>query len=75
MATVVATAVKVTVNLRRDLATQLREWAESRGKTFTQALNEAIALKMFIEDVYRRKGKIIVEHEDGSQREVFFHSA
>jgi hypothetical protein len=73
MSTVGTYVVKVTVNLRADLANSLRTWAEQRAKTFTQALNEAVALKLFIDEVRDGGGKVFIE-QDGTTREVYFQA-
>lgn len=64
--------VKVTVNLPEDMAAALRELAESQGKTFTQVLKEAIALKLFVSDLLRQGAKLLVEYKDKTVERIVF---
>jgi hypothetical protein len=70
----VANVVKVTVNLPEDLAVRLRTLAESEGKTFTQALREAITLKLFVSELLASGAKVLVEQKDKTIREIVFHA-
>jgi hypothetical protein len=67
-----ATTVRVTINLPEELAVDLRRYAEGNGKTFTQALKEAISLKLFVERVLSEGAKLLVEHPDKTIREIVF---
>ena len=67
-----AQAVKVTVNLPEDLAAELKALAKKQHKTFTQALKEAIALKLFVEGELEKKSTVLIRQQDGTTREVTF---
>jgi predicted transcriptional regulator len=65
--------VKVTVNLPRELANELRQLAEREHKTFTQVLKEAISLKLFVDDeVVAQKRKLLIENADKSIERIVF---
>jgi hypothetical protein len=66
--------VTVTVNLPEPMAVDLRSWAAEHGKTFTQALKEAIVLKLYVEKELQQDNRLFLERPDGSQRrEIVFH--
>jgi hypothetical protein len=67
-----ASVAKVTVNLPEEMAAALRELAEQEGKTFTQALKEAISLKLFVADVVEQGGKLLVEYPDKTVERILF---
>ena len=64
--------VKVTVNLPEQMVAQLKELAASEGESFTQALKEAIAMKLYIEDALGEGAKLLLELPDKSLREIVF---
>jgi hypothetical protein len=64
--------VKVTVNLPEPMAVELRELAERDSKTFTQALKEAISLKLYAARVLKDGSHLLVERPDGKLREIVF---
>jgi hypothetical protein len=66
-------ALKVTVNLPEDLATNLKQLAARDAKTFTQVLKEAISLKLFVDDLTRGGAKLLVEHRDKTIERIVFH--
>jgi len=66
-------AVKVTVNVREQLAAALRDYADQSGKTFTQALQEAIYLKLFVEDLRTKDATLVILHPDGSTERIVFY--
>jgi hypothetical protein len=63
----------VTVNVREEMAAALRDYADQNGKTFTQALHEAIFLKLFVEDLLDRDAKLVVVNPDGSKERIVFY--
>ncbi len=64
--------VKTTVNLPDAMFRQLKVSAESRGDTFTQALKEAISLKIYVDEALAAGGKLLLELSDRSIREIVF---
>jgi hypothetical protein len=68
-----AKTVKVTVNLPESLAATLKELADQEQKTFTQALKEAISLKLFVSDLLRQRAKLLVEYKDKTVERIVFH--
>jgi hypothetical protein len=66
--------VKLTVNLPVE-AYKALQTMKKRSGTITQALKEAIALKLYIDkEVHDHHSKILVEREDGSVREIVMPS-
>lgn len=62
--------VRVTVNLPETLAVDLRALAEEQGKTFTQALKEAIALKLYIDRAVSGGATVLLEQAGRPVREL-----
>ena len=65
-------AVKLSVNLPEDTVSKLREIAEKRGITLTEALRRAISHERFLEDEVENGGKVLVEKPDKTVREIVF---
>jgi predicted transcriptional regulator len=65
-------SVKLSVNLPEETVTNLRELAEKRGITLTEALRRAIANEHFLEDEVKSGGKVLVEKPDKTVREIVF---
>lgn len=63
---------KTSVNLPESLALELKDRAEARGDSFTQALKEAVALKLYVDDATADGGRLLIERPDGSLREIVF---
>lgn len=61
--------VKVTVNLPEDAVRALEHMKTYTG-TVTQALKEAIALKLYLDEHVQKGGKVLVEHQDGSVERI-----
>jgi hypothetical protein len=61
---------RVNVNFSDDAYNALREIASSRDKTISEVLRDAIALEQWYEETKREGGRIIVERQDGREREV-----
>jgi predicted transcriptional regulator len=67
------TSIKASFNLPEEELAQLKELAEKRRVSVTQALRQAIADSSFIEQQVQEKNKLVVEKPDGTQREVSVH--
>jgi predicted transcriptional regulator len=63
---------KVTVNLSDETIEDLREVANRRGITLTEAIRQAIATEKFVQDERDGGGKILIEKPGGRVREVEF---
>ncbi len=63
---------KVTVNLSDETIEDLKEVAEKRGITLTEAIRKAIATEKFVQDERDEGGKILIEKPGGRVREVEF---
>jgi len=63
--------VKVSFNLPEDELEQLRELADARRVSVTQALRQAIATEWFLAD-QPDGSKVLIESPDGRVREVVF---
>jgi predicted transcriptional regulator len=61
---------RVNVNFSDDAYKALKEIASSRGKTISEVLRDAIALEQWYEETKREGGRVIVERQDGREREV-----
>jgi hypothetical protein len=61
---------RVNVNFSDDAYNVLKEIADSRDKTISEVLRDAIALEQWYESTKREGGRVIVELEDGRVREV-----
>jgi hypothetical protein len=66
-------AVRLTVNLSDEVAQALRELAEKRGTTVSEALRRAISTEKFINDKIEKGERVLLEDPDGNkQREIVF---
>lgn len=65
---------KVTVNLPDALARELRALADREGKTFTQVLKEAMALKLYIDNARDSGATVLLEAPGKPLRELVFQS-
>lgn len=61
---------RVNVNFSDDAYEALKEIARSRDKTISEVLRDAIALEQWYEETKREGGRVIVELQDGREREV-----
>lgn len=64
--------VKLTVNLAEDVAQALKEMADRRGISITEAVRRAISTEKFIEDETAAGSKVLVEDKDKTIRQVVF---
>jgi hypothetical protein len=62
--------VKASFNLPKDELEQLRQIAEERNITVTQALREALADQRFLLRQAEQNNKVLIEQPDGRLREV-----
>ncbi len=61
---------RVNVNFSDDAYETLKEIARNRNKTISEVLRDAIALEQWYEETKREGGRVIVELQDGREREV-----
>lgn len=67
-----ADRIKVSFNLPQADINVLREIADQRSTTVTEALRGAVATEKYLRDAAARGEKILVEGEDGRLRELVF---
>lgn len=63
--------VRLSVNLRPDVAADLKDYAERKGVSITEAVRRAIVILKFVDDARDRGAAFNVE-ENGSLKEVLF---
>jgi hypothetical protein len=63
--------VRLSVNLRPDVADELKEYADRKGISVTEAVRRAIAVLSFVDEAQDRGASLNVE-ENGSLKEVLF---
>ena len=61
---------RVNVNFSDDAYQALKEIARRRDKTISEVLRDAIALEQWYEETKQEGGRVIVELQDGREREV-----
>jgi Ribbon-helix-helix protein, copG family len=64
---------KVTVNLPDQTVEAIKEIAEKRGTTVTEALRQAIESQRFFQDEVDNGNKVLIKNPDQSFREVLFN--
>ncbi len=64
---------KITVNLPDNTVSGLREIAENRGITVTEALRQTIESQQFLDSEIRRGGKVLVEKPNQPTRQILFN--
>lgn len=62
--------VKVTVNLPEEAVAFLREYAEERGITMTEALRRMLSNEKYIVEEVEEGGKVLIEKKDKTVREL-----
>jgi hypothetical protein len=67
--------VKASFNIPKDELQALKELATRRGIPVTQALRQAIASELFLQQQVDDGSKLIVESDDGSQMQLVFHQS
>ena len=65
-----STVHRVQVNFSEGAYATLSELAESRGKSMSEILREAIALEKWFQDTWASGDKILVENRRGVVREL-----
>ena len=65
-------AVKMSVNLSDDAARTLKNLADENGVTITEELRRSISTELWLTEVEKAAGKVVVEYPDGRIREVIF---
>jgi hypothetical protein len=66
-------ATKVTVNLPDGTVSTLRDIAQDRGITLTEALRQTIESQRYLDQEIRRGGKVLVEKPDQTLRQIVFN--
>jgi len=66
-------STKITVNLPDNTVSSLKEIAESRGITVTEALRQTIESQQFLDNEIQRGGKVLVEKPDQTTRQIIFN--
>jgi hypothetical protein len=62
---------RLSVNLSRDVADELKEYAGAKGVSVTEAVRRAIAILVYVADVQDRGASLNVE-DNGVTKEVLF---
>lgn len=65
-----APITRLTVNLPTWALDRLRSYATRRGDSLTQALKDAISVKLTIEEEREKGGRVYVRRQDGSHAEL-----
>ncbi len=66
-------STKITVNLPDNTVEGLREIADNRGITVTEALRQTIESQQFLDNEIRGGGKVLVETPDRPTRQIIFN--
>jgi len=66
----VATVHRVNVNFSQTAFRTLEELAETKGKTMSEVLRDAVQLEKWITETYADGGRVVLVKDDGSQREI-----
>ncbi len=61
---------RVNVDFSNDAYEVLTNIAQRKGQTVSGVLRDALALEKLYDDTIRENGRVLVEREDGSLREV-----
>jgi hypothetical protein len=67
--------VKASFNIPKDELKALKDLAGRRGIPVTQALRQAIASELFLQEQVDHGKKLIVESDDGDQMQLVFHQS
>ncbi len=65
-------SVKLTVNLPEDTVEGIKQIAEKRGITVTEALRQALETHRFLDTELRQGSKVLLEKRDRSLRQLVF---
>jgi hypothetical protein len=61
---------KTSVNLPQESVDALKEIAQQKGMTLSEALRQAISTEKFFQDTQSQGGKILTQLPDGSIRQI-----
>lgn len=64
-----ATVHRVNVNFSQGAYQTLEELAETKGKTMSEVLRDAVQLEKWVTETYANGGRVLLE-QDGNQREI-----
>lgn len=64
---------KVTVNLPDETVNNLKEIAQNRGITVTEALRQTIESQQFLDNEIQRGGKVLIENPDRTTQQIIFN--
>jgi hypothetical protein len=64
--------IQLTVNVIRNLYDKLHKVAVRRGITDTEAIQQALAVYTFIDEILEKGEKFFIEDHQGRLRQVFF---
>lgn len=62
--------VKLSANVSRPVIDALKDLAQKRGVTMTEALRQAISHEKFFQDVVDKGGKVILDNGSGHLNQV-----
>ena len=65
-----AESVKISANLSKSVVQALKDMAEEQNISMTEVLRRSISTEKFLLDTIKRKGKILIEEEDKTMRQV-----
>ena len=65
-----AESVKISANLSKSVVKALKDMAEEQNISMTEVLRRSISTEKFLLDTIKRKGKILIEEEDKTMRQV-----
>jgi hypothetical protein len=60
----------VNVNFSPTAYRTLEELAETKGKSMSEVLRDAVQLEKWITETYAGGGRVVLVNDDGSQREI-----
>jgi predicted transcriptional regulator len=67
-------STKVTVNLPDETVDAIKDIAEKRGTTVTEALRQVIEGQRFLQDEMENGNKLLIQNPDQSVRQVVFNT-
>lgn len=67
--------VKLSANLSRPVVEALKDLAEKRGVSMTEALRQAISHEKYFQDAAERDERVLLEDKSGRLKEVVLSSS
>ena len=64
--------VRLSVNLNPDAADVLKEYANRKGVSITEAVRRAIGVLKFVDETQNRGASVTVSDDSGREKEVIF---